>query len=625
MFKGYIPLKGKKPLEEYKNREKFYTYDWARKNFEEYGAILADEIVQIDVDNEDEAEKLKNIITDLNISCGILKTTRGMHFYFRNTDLTTRKVKIKTPIGITVDIGLGIKNAVVPLKIKGKTRRWVNKIDDIEKIDFLPEWLKPVKFAPEFSNLDEGDGRNQELFNYILTLQSEGFSKDSIRNIITLINRYVLKTPVDQRELDTILRDGAFLKQSFYNKSKFLHDQFARFLKEEEHIIKINNQLHVYKDGIYKNSTLEIESVMIKHLPELNKAKRNETMNYLELITDNVIPSFEDYNRIAFNNGIYNIIDDSFIEHSPDFIITNKIPWDYNPSAYFELTDKTLDKISCNDAEIRSVLEELIGYTFYRRNEIGKAFILTGEKQNGKSTFLDMVTTLIGISNIAALDLKELGERFKTAELFGKLANIGDDIGDEFIAEPSMFKKLVTGDRVNAERKGKDPFEFNNYSKLLFSANNVPRVKDKTGAVQRRLLIIPFKAKFTADDPDFRPDIKYELRTKESMEYLILLGLNGLKRILKNKKFTKSIQVEHELKEYEKTNNPIIEFYEEYETKVENEPTKNVYKNYLEFCLNNNLQPLSHIEFSRQITKRFGYKTIDRKIEGKKYRIFVKL
>lgn len=625
MFKGYIPLKGKKPLEEYKNREKFYTYDWARKNFEEYGAILADEIVQIDVDNEDEAEKLKNIITDLNISCGILKTTRGMHFYFRNTDLTTRKVKIKTPIGITVDIGLGIKNAVVPLKIKGKTRRWVNKIDDIEKIDFLPEWLKPVKFAPEFSNLDEGDGRNQELFNYILTLQSEGFSKDSIRNIITLINRYVLKTPVDQRELDTILRDGAFLKQSFYNKSKFLHDQFARFLKEEEHIIKINNQLHVYKDGIYKNSTLEIESVMIKHLPELNKAKRNETMNYLELITDNVIPSFEDYNRIAFNNGIYNIIDDSFIEHSPDFIITNKIPWDYNPSAYFELADKTLDKISCNDAEIRSVLEELIGYTFYRRNEIGKAFILTGEKQNGKSTFLDMVTTLIGISNIAALDLKELGERFKTAELFGKLANIGDDIGDEFIAEPSMFKKLVTGDRVNAERKGKDPFEFNNYSKLLFSANNVPRVKDKTGAVQRRLLIIPFKAKFTADDPDFRPDIKYELRTKESMEYLILLGLNGLKRILKNKKFTKSIQVEHELKEYEKTNNPIIEFYEEYETKVENEPTKNVYKNYLEFCLNNNLQPLSHIEFSRQITKRFGYKTIDRKIEGKKYRIFVKL
>jgi len=622
IFKGYIPLKGKKPLEEYKDRDKFYTYDWARKTFDDYGAVLQDNIIQIDFDSKKEAEIVKNIITDLKIKCCILKTDRGMHFYFKNTDIKTRKIKSKTPLGLTVDIGLGVKNCIVPLKVNGKTRRWLNKTDEV---DYLPDWLRPIKSAPDFINLKEGDGRNQQFFNYILILQSEGFSKDSIRNIITIINKYILKEPLDQRELDTILRDGAFLKQSFYKKSKFLHDQFAKFLKEEEHIIKINNQLHVYKDGIYKNSTLEIESVMIKHLPELNKAKRNETMNYLELITENVLLSFEDYNRIAFNNGIYNIIDDSFIEHSPDFIITNKIPWDYNPSAYFELADKTLDKISCNDAEIRSVLEELIGYTFYRRNEIGKAFILTGEKQNGKSTFLDMVTTLIGISNIAALDLKELGERFKTAELFGKLANIGDDIGDEFIAEPSMFKKLVTGDRVNAERKGKDPFEFNNYSKLLFSANNVPRVKDKTGAVQRRLLIIPFKAKFTADDPDFRPDIKYELRTKEAMEYLILLGLKGLKRILKNKKFTKSIQVEHELKEYEKTNNPIIEFYEEYETKVENEPTKNVYKNYLEFCLNNNLQPLSHIEFSRQITKRFCYKTIDKKIDGKKYRIFVKL
>lgn len=623
IFKGYIPLKGKKPLEEYKNRKEFYTYDYIRKTNNDYGAVLKDDIVQIDLDSLEEAEIIKNIVTDLKLKCGILKTDRGMHFYFKNSDLGTRKVKSKTPIGVTIDVGLGSKNAIIPLKVDGKTRRWLNKEKDID-IDNLPDWLTPIKYAPDFSKLTEGDGRNQELFNYILTLQSENFNKESIRNIITLINKYMLKIPLGQRELDTILRDDAFQKQSFYIKSKFLHDHFARFIKEEEHIIKINNQLHVYKGGIYKNSTLEIEASMIKHLPELNKAKRNETMNYLELITENVIPTDEDFRRIAFNNGIYNIATDEIEEHSSKFIVTNKIPWDYNPTAYYELTDKTLDKVSCNDAEIRIVLEELIGYTFYRRNEIGKAFVLTGEKQNGKSTFLDMVTTLIGINNIAALDLKDLGERFKTAELFGKLANIGDDIGDEFIAEPSMFKKLVTGDRINAERKGKDPFDFNNYSKLLFSANNIPRIKDKTGAIQRRLLIIPFRAKFTADDPNFKPEIKYDLRTRESMEYLILLGLKGLKRILQNKKFTKSIQVEQELKEYEKTNNPIIEFYEEYDTQILNEPTKEVYKKYLEHCLSCNLQPLSHIEFSRQITKRFGFKTIDKKIDGKKYRIFVK-
>ncbi|SHF44069.1 phage/plasmid primase, P4 family [Caloramator proteoclasticus] len=626
IFKGYIKTNGKKPLEPYRNKKSFYNYEYIRRTSGDYAGILADGMVQIDIDDESEAKLVKKIIEDLDIKCAILKTTRGIHFYFRNKAVNKKQTKIMTPIGVKVDVAIGEQNALVPIKVNGETRRWLNKINTIEEIDFLPEWLIPIskKNVPDFINLKEGDGRNQQLFNYILTLQSEGFSKDSIRNIITIINKYILKEPLDQRELDTILRDEAFLKQSFYHKSRFYHDQFARFIRDEEHIVKINNQLHIFKDGIYVSNSLIIEAAMIKHLPELNKAKRMETLNYLELITNTVSPSREDYNKIAFNNGVYDISDNTFKEHSYQYIITNKIPWDYNPNAYSELADRTLNKISCNDAEIRSVLEELIGYTFYRKNIIGKAFILTGDKQNGKSTFLDMITTLLGTSNISALDLKELGERFKTAELFGKLANIGDDIGDEFIAEPSFFKKLVTGDRINAEKKGRDPFDFNNYAKLLFSANNIPRIRDKTGAVQRRLLIIPFNAKFTEDDPDFKPEIAFELKTREVMEYLILLGIEGLKRLMKNKKFTKSIEVERELKEYEKMNNPIIEFYEDYEEEIGNQPTKEVYKKYLEFCINNNNQPLSQIEFSRQVVKRFGFKIEDRKVNGKKYRIFIK-
>ncbi len=90
------------------------------------------------------------------------------------------------------------------------------------------------------------------------------------------------------------------------------------------------------------------------------------------------------------------------------------------------------------------------------------------------------------------------------------------------------------------QKKVKDPFDFNNYSKLLFSANNIPRIKDRTGAVQRRLIIIPFNAKFSKDDPDYRPYIKYELREEESVQYLINVGLKGLKRVLENRQFTKS-------------------------------------------------------------------------------------
>ena len=209
------------------------------------------------------------------------------------------------------------------------------------------------------------------------------------------------------------------------------------------------------------------------------------------------------------------------------------------------------------------------------------------------------------------------------AELFGKLACIGDDIGDEFIPNPASFKKLTSGDRLTVEKKGQDPFDFNSYAKLLFSANNIPRIKDKSGAVQSRLIIIPFNATFSKDDPDYDPYIKYKLRSSDSMEYLIQIGIAGLKRVLGNQEFTTSKKVQKELEEYEENNNPILLFFKE-NPKIENEPTKHVYKKYAEFCIANSLQAMSNIEFSKQIKKRYGLDIIVKSINGKQHRIFVK-
>jgi putative DNA primase/helicase len=135
-------------------------------------------------------------------------------------------------------------------------------------------------------------------------------------------------------------------------------------------------------------------------------------------------------------------------------VVTNRIPWDYNPEAYDDLTDTTLTKIACGDPAIRALLEESAGYCLFKRNELGKAFILTGTGSNGKSTFLNMLKNMLGHGNVSSLDLKKLSDRFSTVMLFGKLANIGDDISDEFLVDTSMFKKIVTGESIDAEQKG---------------------------------------------------------------------------------------------------------------------------------------------------------------------------
>lgn len=628
LFKGYVPTKDKKCLIKYKDGAKLRSYEEV-KNLPEYAGILSENVILIDIDDYEQSEILLNIIDELEIKCRVYKTTRGKHFLFKNIDnvgnilQSNCKTKCQLACGLKSDIKVGCKNSYSILRFNGSDREIIYDIFDDEDYEEVPKWLLPIRYSFEFLTMEAGDGRNQSLFNYILTLQSNDFSVDEARQTIKIINKYILKDPLDENEIDTILRDEAFQKPVFFTRTgAFLFDRFASYIKSNNHIIKINGQLHIYKDGIYVNGLKLIESEMIKYIPGLNKAKRSETITYLDLlINQNTETSDAEY--IAFKNGIYNIITDEFMPFSPQYIITNKIDYDYIPDAYSELVDKTLDKLSCYDKSIRSLLEEVIGYTFYRRNELRKAFILIGDKVNGKSTYLDMIKTLLGDDNTVALDLGELSDKFKKAELFGKLANIGDDIDDSFISNTAIFKKLVSGDRLNAERKGQDPFDFNNYAKMLFSANEIPRMKDKSGAVLSRLIIVPFNAKFLPTDPDFDPYIKYKLRQPECMEYLIQLGLKGLKNVLRYQQFTESEKAQNELKKYEEQNNPILLFFKE-DVKIENEPTNVVYRRYLEFCNMNSFKPMSNIEFSKQVRKYLGMNIVNKTIKNKKYRIFMK-
>ena len=245
-----------------------------------------------------------------------------------------------------------------------------------------------------FLEMEAGQGRNQELFNYILTLQSNDYSVEECRECIRIINKYVLKDPLDEQEIETILRDDAFQKPIFFNNGTFLFDKFANYIKNVEHIVIINGNLHIYEDGAYKSNPKLIERAMIKHIPNLSDAKRREVFKYLLLACEE--KELADARYIPFRNGILDVVTKQLQEATPDMIVTNRIPHDYNPEAYDELMDKTLNKISCDDDTVRALLEECVGYCLYRRNERKKAFILTGSGNNGKSTFLDCVKALLG-------------------------------------------------------------------------------------------------------------------------------------------------------------------------------------------------------------------------------------
>ena len=631
-FRTYIKGKDKASAEAHKGKAHVRTFEDASQ-FPSFGAALNDGFIDISFDTEELSNTFLDMADKYEWNCLILENIENHHIHSIWKDTKHRISKDgkdkKLAVGLIADIHSG--STYIPLRVNG-VDRFPPYFDPESTFDEVPNELLPVSTTIDLLGMEEGDGRNDTLYRYILILQNQLYLEDeAIRAVIRNINEFILKEPLSEEELSVILRDESFQKPSFFKGNTFLFDKFAAYIVNIAHVVMINNQLHVYRDGSYVTGYKQIEKIMIKSIPNLKKTQRREVIDYMELIAETLKPS--DARYIAFRNGVYNVMEKRLIPFTPNLVITNKIDWDYNPNAYSELADTVLNRLACNDREIRLLLEECIGYCFYRRNERGKAFILTGTKSNGKSTFLDCIKTILGADNISALELKELGDRFSSAMMFGKLANLSDDIADDFLqgSQISTFKKVVTGNRIKAERKGQDPFEFEPYVKIIASANDIPRTKDRTGAVLRRLVIIPFNASFEAKLPDgspnpnYDPEIKYRLFEQESIEYFIRGGIEGVQRVLTTDRFTEPETVTEDLKGYEEENNPILGFLEQTELdEVENEPTPNVYKLYQVYCAENGFNPMGANEFTKQICKRLNLKVKDARVNGRKTRIYVR-
>ena len=435
-------------------------------------------------------------------------------------------------------------------------------------------------------------------------------------------------------------------KSIFYGeRGKFLFFKFAEYLKGKYKIVKIDNELYQYNGKIYAKGE-EIQKLMIKEIEELSSRHRKEVLEYLKLIAPLKIRN--DNGVVAFNNGIYSILEDKLYPFSPDFVITNQISWNYNPDIYSELMDHTLNKFICSEKDARNLLEEIIGYIFFTKNELGKAFVIVGDKANGKSTFLKILSHLIGKSNVSALNLDDItNSRFRLYQVANKLLNIGDDIGSGYIPESENFRKLVTGDIITAEQKGKDPIEFNCYAKFIFSANEIPKIKDPTGATARRVIIIPFLNSFTQANKDYDPYFLDKIKNKDCMEYLIKIGIEGLKRVLKNKKFSETEKTKELLDKFNRNNNPLFEFIDylendssipmEFDYIINNYPCTAIFEGhfnvdnkqyeltgYKDWANKNGYKAISFNTFKENMCKNFNLDVKRLRKSGKQERYFIK-
>jgi putative DNA primase/helicase len=338
-----------------------------------------------------------------------------------------------------------------------------------------------------------------------------------------------------------------FYENDEHGKPHFMPVYVAVELLKENHFLTQTTKGFMFHynptNGIYERNAedfinAEVARKLGKHYMINRKA---EIEAYIRAQTIKEIPE-TDAHLLAVKNGILDVRTKELKPFNPEHIIFNAIPTTYDANAKCPLFDKFLPEVVPGEKD-RTVLQEHAGYTLLKDNRFQKALMLTGKKQNGKSTFLWVIEKLIGEKNVSNIPLQILSDstyRFFLSQLYGKMANINAELPPTRLKETDTFKNVVTGDTVTAEFKGVNPFTFHPYVKLFYAANQLPELPKDTEAFLVRWDMVEFPNTFLPGDPRRDPKLKWKLTTPEELSGVLNWCLEGLQRLLLNNGFTKS-------------------------------------------------------------------------------------
>jgi len=265
--------------------------------------------------------------------------------------------------------------------------------------------------------------------------------------------------------------------------------------------------------------------------------------------------------------------------------------------------------------------EEIFGYCLLPDNRFQKAFMFVGTGANGKGTFINLLEAFLGKENVSTIPLQEIDDnRFKRAELFGKLANLFADLDRRALKGTSYFKTIVAGDSIDAERKFKNSFSFRPFAKLIFSANETPHSPDNTYAYFRRWSIIPFNNKFEGENEDV--EILNKLTTPDELSGFLNKALQGLIRLMDNNGFTEPESVIEAKDDYRKASDSAYLFLDENAITGPDKYVKkaDIYEKYKEWCEKTGLMNLSNTRFNARLNDSLNVEDTQKSGVGKIWR-----
>ncbi|MCJ7633781.1 phage/plasmid primase, P4 family [Candidatus Bathyarchaeota archaeon] len=356
-------------------------------------------------------------------------------------------------------------------------------------------------------------------------------------------------------------------------------------------------------EGTYVEAELKIREKCSKILGK-NSSKHIMQEILYDIIHKTSNPKLPELpkNLIPLQNGLFDIETKTLLPFNENYFITSKLPITYNSEADCPLFKKFLSEVL--NAEDIPTTQEWFGYHLQRDNRYEKTLMALGVGDNGKSVFLKVLKAFLGSENVSNVSLQDLAiDRFATSSLHRKLANIFPDINSQTLNNTGIFKALTSGDPIEGQRKFGQRFSFTNHAKLSFSANTLPMTLDDSNAFFKRWLIVRFPNSFPVGSDKRDTKLIQKLTTSKELSGILNWALEGLERLNKKARFSDAKTTEQLRKQYTKISDPIQIFCnEKLEDDIDGEiPKTELYKLYVAYCRENNLQPKTLNIFAKNL------------------------
>ncbi|MCD7818906.1 MAG: phage/plasmid primase, P4 family [Lachnospiraceae bacterium] len=391
---------------------------------------------------------------------------------------------------------------------------------------------------------------------------------------------------------------------------RFLPGVLAKEMSEKQQVFYAAEQHFVYRGGVYcEMSEMEAQR-LVQEKMLVRETRMSQIMDaekqWRLLVQHDIRELNANPYIINVRNGLYNVLEDTLTEHTPDYYSTVQLNVTYDKKADCPLFKKFLSESMGGDMDQVRLIQEILGYFLIPVNSAQKCFVIVGAANAGKSVLLRVLNdVLLGKRNVSNVSWQALNERFKTAELFGKLANIFADLPTKNIDDNGIFKALVGEDYLTVEKKNKNPFSFQSTARLIFSCNSIPKnYGDKSEGFYRRLTIIRFKYAVSQEKRD--PNLLDKFRTEA--DGIFMFALEGLRRLMDNNFHFSETQVnKDELQQYREDSNSVLSFVRENcelgaAYTVGSTELFNAYQTYCKEC---GLKAYSHKAFVQQITTTY--------------------